>query len=1554
MSRSVETSKPSPFRFQSSVRGRASVLGHLGPLTIALLVLVPGQCGAQSLRSQLVWQDSEATVRVSFVGVEPDDVKELPFTLLLYDVAPPNWVKGQVDHPPPWLNPLWTFAGKIVFEKDKPAVAEVKLQKLTGLDSPRRIEIYANAPALNLDYEEIIFFANPKQPVQSQSFRRLGRYPTERMLTSLVLNLPKDRAAGEVELSLTLRDADENVVFDKVDKFAVTEPLTYHEVDVTPSKDSVGPYSLEYKIENDLLGLYFNTTRQFGYANSLVPVSSIEVDDKTWFTSAASPYYATLAYYYSGHLMDKIQPNYPVLCYEDGEGAAHSGRRCLRIDYTQGRETHAFSLLTLPGLPLFARLWVKGNKTNDQLFVHWADRSDLTRQAWLRNANFMSAFVGDLDFDGWRCFRVPVLGKGIQVKSVAGSTVEVDAPINLLALTIKPGPPPPGQKPRGETRSVWIDDILSETQARQDELITMELRSDDPERRLTADTKVLVSIGNGAKSEILEGRLSLVAKDRSGNTVQTSSQVIRIPAAEFRVAEFSLAETFAKSPLGPIDVDVSFADAAAPGLRRSDRITFRNAKSSGLFWDFEKPTTYNGWDKGNEAVTEPGGASGSRMALHVKVDVETVDAKVWNAQPDNKCRVLLHPAMPGLVDRIEFWVRGGPKPVRLQPLFLDSGLTGVWIKDYNVFSPPPIEVNWQDWRKVEVLAPPPPPYYMQRNRYFLWKPYYPLNLVLAAKVEKEPSEFWVDNIRVYTHLLPEEELLSEIDFPDDLHIHRPGASLDLALTNFSAKEKKLSVHFVLESFQERITAEGKLAVVIPPGQKVVQKLIPSLQPGVYTLTVEGLEGKVIRECIEVLDPTPYFGPEPLKFLTQMTNIRKTLDMTTEKVYLDWDNSEAAPGFFHYNWFNEEVKKASADGAYQVTPVVGFSADWAGPHAQDSVEKGTYTRFMGNYLQVPVRLEDWSSFVRECLREYRGRFSHWIFWENPDLDGAPQGIPPAKYRPMLEIFKRWVSLYDPGAKVVAGGFNMDKALSYLESIENPASLEFDELAVQMPLGDLSPERGDIEGFLDELNDLLDIPRTRRKIQTTEMDWPIGKYVTPAQHAAYHARAMLILNSRGADPHRFSFVNAGQGFEGYGIFYRIWYGNSEYIQTLKPAYLPKPAYFALMHTRKFLADWRFERAELVPDMNLQANRAFLYRNAAGQLAVVLWRVTGPTRLYKLPPGWQGAKARDAFGFEVSLADGIRFTSLPTFIELPPSYSIEQLVYDLRMLEAADGKSPILLDLHVSEPDSCRRANYSSTGTSKTESHYGQIPGGRKLRDTFVSGLESEQFEFQLPKPGDVLLTQRWFFDGTGQKRTIRLNDGAEQTWDLTKGHGNQPGLRESTFVLRNATAGRNIVRIRYETPGNCAGYRLEPLSERAIDLTRWGILNAMQTKGELQRFVSATGTPLQIGKTQYETGLGSHAVGLIEYPLDSQFSDFEVTVGIDASTDGRGSIIAKIRIDGVERASSGLLNGFSKPVTLKVDKLESARRMLLIVEDAGDKNQDDLADWVEGKLYLKTQP
>ena len=135
---------------------------------------------------------------------------------------------------------------------------------------------------------------------------------------------------------------------------------------------------------------------------------------------------------------------------------------------------------------------------------------------------------------------------------------------------------------------------------------------------------------------------------------------------------------------------------------------------------------------------------------------------------------------------------------------------------------------------------------------------------------------------------------------------------------------------------------------------------------------------------------------------------------------------------------------------------------------------------------------------------------------------------------------------------------------------------------------------------------------------------------------------------------------------------------------------------------------------------------------------------------------------------------------------------------------------------------------------------------MRESFLDGLETESFTFTLAQPGDLLLLRRWWFDGEGQKLFLRLNDGSEEAWDLTKGQGNDKGVRETTWVLRGCKAGDNRLTIRYEKPGNCSGYRLEPLVGDHVPLVRWGVLNTRQSRGVILKHSSAVGTPLTFGK------------------------------------------------------------------------------------------------------------
>ena len=1518
---------------------------RLAAFLIAIAAVAARACLGQAapqpekVSARIVWLEGAPQVQVSVATEPPAGVSKLPVQVSVFN--------KEGRH-------VWQGAVVVPLEKGKPFTASAKLPNLGKDDVRFRVTLSAQSEPLGIEYAETLHGLGEKSGVQSHGVRREGRFPQERVWLVLQAHGMRGTEGQEAPLGIVVRDGGGTAIIDRVEKLVVgAEPQRYL-FDVTPDRQSVGPYSLECSIESEATGISFTAEQKFGYADALVPVSSMETDDRTWSTtSQVWP-------------SDDYPVGYPVITYDSQE--AHGGRQSLRMDYVEGDETGGsgelpygpgrgqgasiYGTVVLPGLPTAARIWVKGNGSSDQLVITWRDNYDIARPHWLRWPNYSSHSVCTLDFKEWRCFRVPVLGEGLQKPSPLGSTEDVDAPVFVYKLEVRTNRAPQGRVP--ERRSVWIDDLGVETQAPAGERMSMEVRGDEPQRRLSQKSAVFVCIGNGLEKEIADGRLHVMARDRAGNVLFQQTQPLQVPAQGFAVAQVPLAEAAAKSPAGPVDVDATFSAPAVPGMRASRRLVWRNPKSKALVWDFEKPGTYSGFQK----PYPPAVASASQVtggALRVKVD------------PAKGGGVLLHPALPGVVDEVEVMVRGGERPVVLTPVLLDSGNTGNVLKGFNSFPLPPMRVDWRDWRKVTLVAPPVPAGYEDKARYFLNMPYYPLNLAFDATVERKPDEkpaegeqpvyVEFDNIVVTTHLLPEEELGAVLDFPDDSRVHAPGAPLEVVLTNFAAADKALDVTWRLQRLSAPEAKEGRLAVNVPAGRRVVQKLVPALEPGLYVLTV-GLPKGGIEEHLAVLDARKVFGDSPLVTLDKLPELRRLLGMTDEMVYLDWDNTEPVPGFFNYHWFDAQCRRASAGGAYNLMPVVGFCADWAGPHAQDAVSKGAYSRFMGNILQVPVHMEDWSRFVRETLREFGsaqgaapGRFSHWVFWENPDLEGAPQSIPPELYPQMLDVFQKWVKMYDPKARVVAGGFNIDKALPYLSRFQDPAALKFDEISVQVNLGELSPEQGDLEGFLDDLNALLKLPETGRRVQTTQLDWPVGRFVSATQQAAYHTRALLILNSRGADAHRFPLVGSGQSFEGPGILYRTPYGTSEVIQHLKSTYSPKPAYFALAHARSFLSRWKFERSVVVPDFNLDANRAFIYRGAEGRAAVAAWRAVGEPRLYTLPPAWKDARAVDAFGMPLSLTGGLRLSSLPVFIELPPSCAVEQAAHELRVLRPADGHDVVVLDLHAAEPDSAGRAAYQFTGKGEPKPLHGRAPGGVRVKDTFLFGLQGEQFEFELAAPADVLLTRCWQFDGEGGKLALSLNGGPEMPWDLTKGQGNAPGVRCSTYVLRGCKAGKNTVKVRYEAPGNCAGYRAEVLEKDYVDLARWGVLNAMQSRGELQAFASAVGTPLKMGKTAYASGLGSHAVALIECPLDGQFSAFEVTVGVDAVTDGRGSVSFHVLVDGAEKASSGVLNGFSDPKVLRVEGIEGARRMMLVVKDAGDKNQDDVADWADGKLFLK---
>lgn len=1491
------------------------------------------QQNSSSVRSFITWVDGKPQVNIELNAEAPEALKEVKVPVALHDDTGKR---------------IWRGTATIPLAKDKPANASLALGPRKNERAIHCAKVRLYHRDLNLTYSEDIYFSTQKPVVQSYSIRKTGAFPDERVDLVLRLQETQDKNSKDTQLSIALSDRDNNRVAERVKKIPWRRGNTELVEEVTPeAEQSIGPFRLEVGLANEAMGLDFLAELEFAYANVLLPVSSFELQGAEWFPSGYAPHTHT-----SFQFKNVEKYTYPEVIYD--REARRSGGQSLRISYVQGRGGHIYTRQQLPGLSLAAHFWVKGNGSRDKLVVVWADRINYERAFWLRNQSFSRNLICTLDFEGWRRFRVPVLGEGLQALSAAGSTKAIDGPISILCLIIQPEPLKKGQK-EAEKRSLWLDDILAETQARKEELISLELRADTTDRRLHKEARITASLGNGLRDDIGNGRLTMTVKDRTGRTVLTRQQTVGVTSGEFATAEFALADVFAKPPPGPIDVDLAFVDPLHHGVKQQRRITLKYAASEGLFLDFENEEPYRSFSlKGRTAVnnipgalrhdkevrTVVGGAEGSRKCLRLQV------------RPKGELTgVVLHPVLPGIVDTIALQVKGGSRPVMLQGFLIDEGRTGICFKNYNLLHLDPVEIDWQDWRKVVLKAPPVPAYYNVKGRTFFNKPSYPVNLAVAFHTASdEPVEVWIDGIRVKTHLEPDDELVHEVIYPNPTRIHPPGAPLEIAFTNYASREKRLRLNVRLESFQERTVAAREMELRLPPGERKKAQLIKKLDPGFYSLRVEGLAGKAIEAVVQVLDVRKYFGDDPLETMTSLIELRRSLNLMKERITIDWDNTEPVPHLFLYGWFKKYSEDISRKGAYTLVPVLGFSSDYAGPDARDSLQKGTYLRTIANPLQTPVDLNDWNRYVRECLREYKDRFDEWVFWENPDLKDAPQGITPNKYREMLNIVHKWVKLYAPKSKVVAGGFNFDHALNYLERIEGRGDLRFDEIGVRMNIGELAPERADIEGFLDEMDDLLKLRETGRRVRISELDWGIGQYLSPLQQAAYHVRASLLLNSRNASRHRFSVLNSDEAFHGYGVFYRTRYGNTENVQTVRPHYLPKPSYFALVETQEFLAQWKFVKEVYPPDQSLENNRALIYRNSAGELAAVIWRAVSGPRLYQTPASWKRARASDAFGIPVAIEGVLKSMTLPIRIYFPKEVSLEQLSADIRNLIPSDGKDTVLLDLHLAEPDSCRRAAHEMMGEATKITRTGRIPGGRKIRETVIEGIEQEQFRFRVERAGIVLLKRLWYF-GKSQQLHLSLNSGRERPWDLTEGEVNYLGVRESTFLLTGCKAGMNSVSIRYGEPGNCAGYRVEPVERREVRLTRWGILNARQSKGEVQTFKNAAGAPLTIRKTPYHDGLGAHSTSFIEYPLNRQFSSFAVTVGVDGSTDGRGTVIFEVHVDGQEAANTGLMNGFTEPRELRIENLEDAERMILVVRDGGDGEKDDLANWVDGKLWVK---
>ncbi|MFD7868661.1 endo-alpha-N-acetylgalactosaminidase family protein [Streptomyces sp. NPDC059783] len=127
--------------------------------------------------------------------------------------------------------------------------------------------------------------------------------------------------------------------------------------------------------------------------------------------------------------------------------------------------------------------------------------------------------------------------------------------------------------------------------------------------------------------------------------------------------------------------------------------------------------------------------------------------------------------------------------------------------------------------------------------------------------------------------------------------------------------------------------------------------------------------------------------------------------------------------------------------------------------------------------------------------------------------------------------------------------------------------------------------------------------------------------------------------------------------------------------------------------------------------------------------------------------------------------------------------------------------------------------------------------------------------------------------------------------------------------------------------------------------WGPVERDLSNGETG---TGDGTPLTVGGTVYTKGLGSHAPASIRYYLGGRCTSFTAEVGVDDVQKSAGSVRFSVTADGTRKVTSPVLRAADGAWSLTAD-VTGAKYVDLVVDDAGDGNGNDHADWGDARFH-----
>jgi hypothetical protein len=1263
------------------------------------------------------------------------------------------------------------------------------------------------------------------------------------------------------------------------------------------------------------------------------------------------------------------------------------GRYALRLDYEGDAIVYSGIQRYLPGNAYRAGIWVKGDGSGSRLFALFLDYThgaDFYEGGWKRIYDGERE-VATLDFTDWRYFEVELPGRGIGSNTPNGSTANLDFPLELTAFRIQTAPSVANAPV--SSGSVFLGPIHAYTQQALGGSLAVEIGYDDPGHRWQPALGANATVQNSALTGARKVKANWSVLDRANEPVAGGQVDFELATGEAKSFRIDLAKHTADfaAKSAPFRLQVTAFDAADGSVSTTRQIILTRPDSRALVADFETDRGYLGLKAREIKNAPPEGEAAARTTTEQAHLGKRSLLIEWDREKDPVRFISVDPPLPGVPVEVSLWVHGDASGVLFYPLIGDrKGINhGLSNGQWNLFLPRTdgplqnaVRVDWTGWREVKFHLPIPAPNWAEPMPSLGFVPNYPLGIHLAVDatgVTGESGKLFVDDIVVDIHLTPEARVALAFIRPGESNLHPPGAPILVTLANYDlAATRRVSLSGGLFDWRGKRVAGVDTEVSLAPGTTTPVQLAANFPPGFYLLKASMAEGaaagagrKVLAELEEdvlVADPSTVLGAKWSELITNEWELRRPLQDRFALVDEDWDWVEHHAGNLQLDTVRQRARRVTEAGGDPYM-LLGYSAFWAAGSGFEQLSAGAFQRIHRhrgqavNIFLIPKRIEDWENYVCELMRGAGREVGGWVVWDSADSTG-PMGFPAEKFAPFLRAADKWRRAYCPEKPLLIGGMARETAVPYLKELAKAGGLEsITGVNVRLDVGRLSPEDAGVLGYVRELRAALtpSAADAKKTILLTDLDWAVEKGtagLNAFDQAAYLARSALMLDRLGIRP-ALSIHNEDYVRLGLGLVYR----RDLLIPPMqeKPlTYQFKPAWWAMTRVRLWL-DAAPVAAEIeIQDIVPGRTRCLLEKGKDGRLFALVWRNDDAGALSFTQTGLTVSGAEDLFGAAVPAADGwYSIGKVPCRFAL--TEAAEPATEALSRLRVRDGAEPLWPQrvLAAFTPSTGKHNEYAQTG-GETAALAGRTGTGETLEwpgVRFAAAGGTERFKVDVPAGASLVLRKQFLLDDTGQEAEVFVNGKPAGKWNLRRSEKElSGGLREAIFVVdKSALSAQQQaqIEIRYSTPANTGGWRVLEWRDGDFPLSAVGALHADQNVSSPRFARNIIGSPLKVGTESFANGIGTFARSLVEFPLNGQFKRFTAKAGVDALTEGRGSVVFEVYGDGKKLWSSPTLSGLDAPKEIDID-ITGVDRLRLVVTDAGDGNKFDVADWCEPVL------